>query len=284
MIMPNLSFLIKVSRPRFWLYLFGPYLIGLVAGAQDPNAILRPLYVVIGLYFLFPANLLVYGVNDIYDYETDKLNPKKVEYETLVTPEKRYGLWLAIFGANFAFVDLLFLAPWTVVIPALAFLFLSVFYSAPPIRAKAIPIVDSLFNSLYVMPGVLSYGLVTNQFPPANIVLAGGLWTMAMHAYSAIPDINSDRQAKVSTVATLFGRNGTLLFCLAAYVASAVLAFPYLGIFGFIVALIFIAMIAATYFSTKENAVFAFYKYFPLVNAAVGFVLFWYVAWKFIPR
>jgi len=284
MIMPNLSFLIKVSRPRFWLYLFGPYLIGLVAGAQDPNTLLRPLYVVIGIYFLFPANLLVYGVNDIYDYETDKLNPKKVEYETLVTPEKRYGLWLAIFAANFAFVGLLFLADWPVVIPALAFLFFSIFYSAPPIRAKAIPIVDSLFNFLYVMPGVLAYGLVANQFPSARIILAGGLWTMAMHAYSAIPDIEADRDARVSTVATLLGKNGTLLFCLTAYVGSAAMAFPHLGTFGLIIAMIFVGMIAITYFSSKENAVFAIYKYFPVVNAIDGFVLFWYVALKFVTR
>jgi 4-hydroxybenzoate polyprenyltransferase len=284
MIMPNLSFLIKVSRPRFWLYLFGPYLIGLVAAAQDPNTLLRPLYVVIGLYFLFPANLLVYGVNDIYDYETDKLNPKKVEYETLVTPEKRYGLWLAIFTTNFAFVGLLFLASWPVVVPALGFLFLSIFYSAPPIRAKAIPIVDSLFNFLYVMPGVLSYGLVTNQFPPASIVFAAGLWTMAMHAYSAIPDIDSDREAAVNTIATLFGKNGTLLFCLTAYVGSAALAYPYLGIFGLVIASVFVGLIATTFFSKKEDAVFAIYRYFPLVNAAVGFVLFWFVALKFIPN
>jgi 4-hydroxybenzoate polyprenyltransferase len=32
-----------------------------------------------GLYFLIPANIRIYGINDIYDYETDKLNPKKVE-------------------------------------------------------------------------------------------------------------------------------------------------------------------------------------------------------------
>lgn len=284
MIMPNLSFLIKVSRPRFWLYLFGPYIIGLVAGASDPDSLFKISYILVGIYFLFPANLLVYGVNDIFDYETDKLNPKKVEYETLVTPEKRYGLWLAIFFANFAFLDILFLVSWPVIVSALAFLFLSVFYSAPPIRAKAIPVVDSAFNFLYVMPGVLAYGMVTNEFPAIAVILASGFWTMAMHAYSAIPDIDSDREAMVSTVATLFGRNGTLLFCLAAYVASAVLAFPYLGIFGLIVALIFVGMIAATYFSRKDNAVFAIYRYFPFINAAVGFVLFWFIASKFIPR
>jgi 4-hydroxybenzoate polyprenyltransferase len=33
--------------------------------------------VLLMIYFTYPANLLVYGVNDIFDYETDKLNAKK---------------------------------------------------------------------------------------------------------------------------------------------------------------------------------------------------------------
>ena len=57
---------------------------------------------------LLRRNLLIYGVNDIYDYETDKLNEKKNTYETLVTPGLRSKLWLAIFVSNFAFVDIFF--------------------------------------------------------------------------------------------------------------------------------------------------------------------------------
>jgi hypothetical protein len=66
---------------------------------------------------------------------------------------------------------------------------------------------------------------------------------------------------------------------LIAYIVSAALAFSYLGFFSVLAGVIYVGMIATTYFSSKKNAVFAVYKYFPLVNASVGFALFWYLAW-----
>lgn len=72
---------IKISRPRFWIYELGPYLIGIlgalsVTGMSFSDVEIRRL-TLFALYFFVPANIWIYGINDIYDYETDKLNPKK---------------------------------------------------------------------------------------------------------------------------------------------------------------------------------------------------------------
>lgn len=282
--MPDLRFIKNVSRPRFWIYVFGPYLVGLAAGAAARDDLFRIEHLVFGLYFLLPANLLIYGVNDIFDWETDRLNPKKAEYETLVRPESHRRLWLWIAVLNIPFLYLAYY--W--VRPAWAsfavFIILSVFYSAPPIRAKATPIVDSIFNVLYVFPGAFAYQMLTGAFPPPSIFAAAWLWTMAMHAYSAIPDIDADREARVNTVAALLGRTGTLLFCLVMYVGSGVLAFPYLGYLALPLAAVYVLMIALSFIASGENKVFVIYRYFPLVNAAVGFILFWSVAWKLLGR
>lgn len=276
--MDNIRFLIKVSRPRFWLYVLGPYLVGLAAGAGTANDLLRFDTLLFGLYFLFPANLLIYGINDIFDFETDRLNPKKAEYEMLVRPESHRNLAIAIIVLNLPFViAAFFLVPQA--LPSLAgFIFFSVFYSAPPIRAKAIPLVDSLFNILYVFPAAFAYQMLTGSFPRVEIFIAAGLWTGAMHAYSAIPDIKADREAGVSTVATLLNKNGTLAFCLISYIASAILAWSHLGIFSLFLGAIYVFMIALSFISKNNDAIFAIYKYFPLLNAAIGFTLFWLVA------
>ena len=276
--MPDLRFLLKVSRPRFWIYIFGPYLIGLVAAVDNRNELASLLFLLLGLYFLYPANLLIYGVNDIFDYETDRLNEKKADYETMVTPDRRSGLWLAIFLTNFAFVDILRFGSIPVITSGLAFLFFSIFYSAPPIRAKTKPFLDSAFNILYVMPGVFSFSLVTGTFPPALLVIAGGLWTAAMHAFSAIPDIEADREAKLSTIATTLGPTGTHLFCLSAYIGAGLLSYEYLSYFSIIVAAVYAAMMLVSMLTGSRAGVFRVYRVFPLVNALVGFVLFWYIA------
>jgi 4-hydroxybenzoate polyprenyltransferase len=158
------------------------------------------------------------------------------------------------------------------------FAFFSVFYSAPPIRAKAFPIVDSLFNILYVFPAAFAYEMMTGSFPAWPVIFAGGLWTMAMHAFSAIPDIDADREARVSTVATFLGKNGTLLFCLIAYLGSAVLAFQYLGIWVVIPAVVYATLIGLSWTSKNNERIFRIYQRFPLVNAVIGFVLFWMIA------
>ncbi len=276
--MPGLRFLLKVSRPRFWIYIFGPYLIGLIAAVADKRELIDWRVLVFGLFFTLPANLLIYGINDIFDYDTDKLNPKKAGYEALVTPERRGGLITAIVITTIPFLVIAATLGLQPIIAFGAFIFYSIFYSAPPIRAKAWPFLDSLFNVLYIMPGVFAFAMLTGDQPPNAVFIAGGLWTAAMHAYSAIPDIESDREAKLSTIATVLGPTGTHLFCLAAYIGSAILAYQYLGIIAVLFGIIYVGMMMISLSGQDKDSVFDVYRRFPLVNAAVGFAIFWYIA------
>ncbi|MEP7213296.1 MAG: prenyltransferase [Acidobacteriota bacterium] len=278
--MSDIGFLFRVSRPRFWIYIFGPYLVGVAAAASGRTDFLRANVLIYALYFLLPANLLIYGVNDIFDYETDRLNPKKDGYEELVVPSARGRLIAAILVLNVPLlIAAYFLAPNAVVALA-GFLFFSIFYSAPPIRAKTKPIVDSAFNILYVFPGIFAYKMISGSFPPLAIIAAAGLWTMAMHAYSAVPDIEADREANVPTVATFLGPRSTLLFCLVLYVASAALAFEYLGAVSVVIGLVYVGMIIASLIETDRDRLFAIYRRFPILNAGIGFAIFWFVALK----
>jgi 4-hydroxybenzoate polyprenyltransferase len=274
--------ILAISRPRFWIYLFGPYIIGLAAGAMSSADFLRLDSILFGLYFLLPANLLVYGINDIYDFETDIRNPKKAGYEMLVPPEMHRSLWSWIAVLNIPFiVTAIFLAPRAVPV-LLAFILLSVFYSAPPIRAKEVAFLDSIFNVLYVLPGAFAFQMISGEFPPLAVIFAGGLWTAAMHAYSAIPDIESDTAAQMETIATKLGSWGTHMFCMVCYAVAGVVGAtfaPLLILFG----LLYVSLISLSIYQANSTSVFSVYRWFPFVNAICGFIIFWYVAWpKFI--
>lgn len=101
---------------------------------------------IFAFYFLVPANIWIYGINDIYDYETDKLNPKKQGYEALVEPKEHKKLWTRILATSLPFLFVLPLSI-TTYISFLLFLFFSAQYSATPIRAKGRPVLDSLFSA-----------------------------------------------------------------------------------------------------------------------------------------
>lgn len=268
------SKLFKISRVRFWPYVLGPYAIGVVSAGSVDNWLL---VILAGLYFTLPANLLIYGVNDIFDYETDKHNPKKSGYEELVTPKEQKKLWRWIGLTNAPFLLLLPFIGTQALWGVAGFLFFSYFYSALPIRAKVRPLIDSMFNILYVFPAMVGYGLVAGQFPNPILFGAAMLWCMAMHAYSAVPDIEADTKAKITTIATKLGRQGTLLFCLVCYMLSAILSWSVLGYFSFVAGLLYAGLILVSLSTQDREQLFKIYTYFPVINILVGAGLFFWV-------
>lgn len=263
--------LLKVSRPRFWIYLVGPYVVGLAAAGTIPDLAL----IILGLYVTLPANLLIYGVNDLYDRETDKLNVKKDGYEARLQDNSVASLKLIIAVTNVPFlVALLLLLPATALPWLLLFLITGVGYSAPPIRAKTKPFFDAMFNILYAAPGFAAYA-AAGHTPAWPLVLASLAWCMAMHAYSAVPDIAADRASHTPTIATTLGATKTLLFCAFCYGVAGLASWHFIGWFALAGATVYLALMAASLrYRLQPDSLFKLYKSFPYVNTILGAGLF----------
>lgn len=273
--MTRLQFYMTVSRPRFWIYVFGPFALGWIAATPD-IANLRFDWQVIALavFFLLPANLLIYGVNDIFDYDTDIKNPKKQGYEFLVKPERYPMLWSGIVVLTLPFLAVLPFVSWLTILGVVGFLFFSLTYSAPPIRAKVRPFFDSIWNVLYVFPGVVGYAVAGGTGVSWTVFLAAGLWCMAMHAYSAVPDIRADTDAGLATIATRLGSGQTVVLCEVLYTAAAVITFPQLGYVSAVLAIPYIWMMIAS-LKVNEAKLFVLYRFFPKLNSVAGAAIFW---------
>lgn len=305
----NLSRVIRISRPRFWIYELWPYMIGILAAllvikvGVFPDVTMskyiisvvvsNPWVLLFALYFLISANIWIYGINDIYDYETDKLNPKKLEwYEALVLPNEQKSLWkwicwttipfillLGIWITLFWFQSIFYPVSWfNLQDPALIsffwFLFFSWQYSAYPIRAKAKPIIDMIFSAgHYVMTAVFAWTLIA---PISEInrwyVIAGMCWCMAMHLYSAIPDIQADTEAWLSTTAMLTWERGGLVLCMILYALAAVLSFSWIGIISLVLWAVYLIMMIRTWVRLRNIS--QIYRYFPWVNMISGMCIF----------
>ncbi|MDA0208246.1 MAG: prenyltransferase [bacterium] len=262
---------INISRPRFWVYLLGTFFLGLFfSGAPLTSSLTNPLTYLLALYFSLPANLLIYGVNDVFDYETDKLNTKKGGYEELVRPNSHKLLTNSILGLNIPFLALIPFLPSMTIFSMFTFLFFGIFYSAKPIRAKTKPFLDAFFNILYIFPVYAGHFLDGHTSFTLAPLLAGICWVMAMHAYSAIPDIHADTKAGLATIATVLNKNGTLLFCALMYLASGLLVIPYIGVYAILLAALYLAIMV---FSAQSKDIMSIYRYFPAVNTASGMTL-----------
>ncbi|WP_251343023.1 prenyltransferase [Haloplanus halophilus] len=264
----RLRYLLRTSRPRFWLYLAGPVAVGVVYGARSTAALFTPATLALFAYFLLPANVLLYGVNDVFDADVDAENPKKETREVRYGGDSLIPAAVALCGALVALP--LALVPRVAWLWIGGFLVLGVAYSAPPLRLKTRPPLDSLSNGLYVLPGAAAYAAVAGSHPPVLAVGGGWLWSMAMHTFSAIPDIEPDRRAGIETTATRLGERRTYAYCAACWTLAAVafgLLDPRLGLLLGLYP-VAVALVAGTSVDVSRA-----YWWYPAVNTAVGAVL-----------
>nr|WP_241686225.1 prenyltransferase [Halorubrum amylolyticum] len=273
-----LRYLVVLSRPRFWLYLAGPVAVGVTYGIADVSGLFTPVTVGLAAYFLVPANVFLYGVNDAFDADIDEENPKKEGREARWRGDRLVSLAVIASGALGLAA---FAATPHVAWPYLAgFLLLGAGYSAPPVRFKTTPFLDSVSNGLYVLPGAAAYAAVAGTHPPAAALAGAWLWAMGMHTFSAIPDIEPDRAAGIRTTATLLGEGRTYAYCAACWVAAAV-AFaavdPRLG------ALLAVYPVFAAWVARSSIAVDRAYWWFPALNTAVGTLLAMGGLWRVYP-
>ncbi|PSQ57248.1 lycopene elongase [Halobacteriales archaeon SW_8_68_21] len=250
----GLRYLLVLSRPRFWLYLAGPVAVGVTYGIDAVSGLFTPVTVALAAYFLVPANVFLYGVNDVFDADIDELNPKKEDREARWRGSR--FVVVAVVAAGALGLATLAITPRVAWPYLLGFLVLAVGYSAPPARFKTTPFLDSLSNGLYALPGAAAY------------------------TFSAIPDIEPDRAAGIDTTATLLGEGRTYAYCFAAWTAAAAafwLVDPRLGsLLG--VYPLFVAWVARSSVSVDRA-----YWWFPALNTVVGTLLSMGGLWRVYP-
>jgi len=102
---------------------------------------------------------------------------------------------------------------------------------------------------------------------------------MGMHTFSAIPDIEPDRETGIRTTATVLGERRTYAYCGACWVASAA-AFGALDVRLGALMLVYPALVVAI--ATASVAVDRAYWWFPAINTVVGALLTMGGLWRLL--
>lgn len=220
--MNNVGLVLWSSRPLSWINTAFPFGLAYVVTTESFDA---PL--VVGFFFLLPYNLLMYSINDVFDYESDIRNPRKGGLEGAVLPPELHRT--TIIAAALAPIPLLIpLVVWGSLesngVLALSLLIV-VAYSAKGIRFKEIPLIDSVTSSAhFVMPAVYGLVLAGATLTPVTLLVmtAFFLWGMASHAFGAVQDVVADREAGVASIATVIGAKGTVRFAVVLYALAGV--------------------------------------------------------------
>lgn len=275
-LLETLRKLFWISRPISWPNTAYPFAAGYIlsGGAIDMTFILGT------LYFLGPYNLLMYGVNDVFDYESDIRNPRKGGIEGM---REQRAFHPTIINASLI-SNLPFVAYFLVVGTPLSRIVFAIVlaavlaYSVAVLRFKERPFIDSMTSSAhFVGPLVFALSLNDAIMPALPYVVAFFLWGMASHAFGAVQDIIPDREGKLRSIATVISARGTVWFSAALYLtASAILILqgPQTYVVG-LSGLAYVANIAPYLQITDEMSAQsnAGWRRFLWLNYVVGFVI-----------
>ncbi|KRF33325.1 prenyltransferase [Yonghaparkia sp. Soil809] len=222
--MRTIGQLLVSSRPLSWIntaFPFGAaYLI--TAGRLDLA------FWVGTIFFLIPYNLAMYGINDVFDYESDLRNPRKGGVEGALLDPRIHRTTLVAAGLSclpFLVVLIALGGPLSWFVLAIS-MFAVVAYSAKGLRFKEKPFLDSLTSSThFVSPAVYGLVLAGATFTPQLwlILAAFFLWGIASHAFGAVQDVIADREGGISSIATVIGARATVRFAVASYVLAGLL-------------------------------------------------------------
>ena len=277
--------LFMTSRPVSWVNTAYPFAAAYLLTTGQIDWI----WVIGTLFFLVPYNLAMYGVNDVFDHESDLLNPRKGGAEGAVLERTRHrSILVACAVATMPFLLVLGIAgSWQANLVLLVSMFALLAYSAPGLRFKERPFLDSLTSSThFVSPAV--YGLVLAgahvNAPLVALLVAFFLWGMASHAFGAVQDIVPDRAASLGSIGTVLGAKRTVRCAALAYLASgALLLFTtWPGPLAGLLALPYLANVLpyANLGDAESERAHAGWVRFLWLNYATGFfvtmVLIWY--------
>lgn len=226
---PRTRDLLLISRPHFWFLSFVAIHLGFVLATRriiprgDEIVTMANAALVAGPLLW----LAVCCVNDAWDLENDRANPRKAGSPLVqgrVTPQD--VLRIGAVASMLTLLAALPLGPLFTLGTAAAVL-LGWAYSAPPLRLKARAGADVLVNAVVVgilgpLGGWVAMIGTIDGFPWPISVL-GVMAVAALYLPTTMVDLDSDRHARARTTAVALGRRATFEIGFALWTGSAAL-------------------------------------------------------------
>jgi 4-hydroxybenzoate polyprenyltransferase len=270
--------LLLASRPLSWINTAFPFAAAYLLTSRQ----LDPVLLVGTLYFLIPYNLAMYGINDVFDYESDLRNPRKGGAEgALLDRTMHRRTLIAAAVTTIPFLALLVAAgsplSWLVLATSV---FAVLAYSVRGLRFKEVPFLDSATSSIhFVSPAVYGLVLAGAVFTPSLgvVLLSFFLWGVGSHAFGAVQDVVPDREGGIASIATALGAARTTRFAIGAWALAGLgmLATPWPGPLAALLAVPYI-LAAAPFWSVSDAESAAAnrgWRRFLWINYACGFVV-----------
>ena len=279
----QLLFYLKVSRPGLW---FATIWLYLLPTSRSLELLESPAFWLGLLYVCFPINFLVYGWNDVVDYETDALNPRKDSFWFGARGSKAQLqlLWKPLLVVQLATIPLVvYAAGWQVLWVFAGFFAVNWAYNFPGRGLRGTPPFELFCQAGYLLIVPLSMMVNDTAALPWQTYAYLFLFSVQSHLMGEVMDIEPDSEAGRQTTATLLGMQRTKLLIMSLVVAEVLLLFYAFNewIFGGILAigLVWLLLDLLVVFRGKTYTVQQM-RQFALLSNVMGISTIAYVWWS----
>jgi len=249
--MNKLKVLIMASRPVGWIIAPLIFLAALTYSGAQLNTLSWIQFILLS----FPFCLFVYGINDVYDYKSDRLNGRKYSFHGIKLDKKYHKL----VNISSFIVFLLFLISAFLtdngfnILSVFGLLFFGYYYSAKPFRFKTKALLDSISNGLiFLMVIFMGYSFGGSIFDIESKFYWLALGVVGIHSFSTIMDYSVDRRVKDYTFAVKFGKRTAASFSLILFLLILFFSgFKSLEILLFLIYCSFVFLVSVVYPNEK---------------------------------
>lgn len=209
----QLKALLFTSRPALW------WTIGLVftAGAIASSAAFDTTFFLFLFLLMVPGCFVLFGLNDVYDYDSDKQNARKDSLAGAALEPKYHDLVLQVSAGISVFMFLILLSTRDVftITTGLILAFLAYAYSVPPLRFSEVPVLDALSNAgLILCTILLGFSLSGSFFEVPTQIYVLGVVVVGMHSFFSLMDYSADKAASKNTLMILIGKRPAMIISL----------------------------------------------------------------------
>jgi len=280
--MSLLKLYLKTSRPMFWILAPLDFICGAIFSGYEFRLFFYNPVMLLQMFSLsFPLALFTFGINDIFDHDSDNINPRKNGSKRILTllegsaiDQKNYRL---IKNGVISCAIIILAISCMTLDPANLFytisLMLLIFaYSSPPWQFKSRAPLDSITAGLSASFFPFALGVCHAGTPwnmPFQIYLFS-LCAMGIHAFSTIMDYTADLQTNSRTFAVKFGKRWAALFS-AVTILIALLTIQTILLRSFAILYLLLFCLNAVFISEK----FARITYVFIYSSVLSLSVFW---------
>ncbi|MCX6665990.1 MAG: prenyltransferase [Euryarchaeota archaeon] len=206
-------FLTEIIRIKDVAYWFSTSLLGFILGISILSITKYFVSLLIFTISTFFSISFTFAINNYYDIESDKNNPRRRNVNALALGE--------ISKINEIILNLVFLAipiifciiyqDITIIIVCILLLFMGWVYSAPPLRLKGRPIIDIVWHFfgffLIILWGALFTGQINNTI--LLVAISAGIFSCIFQICNHILDYDYDNKSGTTTFAVWAGLDTT---------------------------------------------------------------------------